>query len=300
MVRPPTFPCSIGAPQRGQVRVPLPVLDHLAGVHAALPDRRAQARSAGPCAGGRARPGSARSRAPPATGGPATASRRPAGCPRPRAPTGPAAAPSPRTGRGRSARGTPSGVIVSASGPITSRSGSRRTRPRRRVSRSRNWPPSAKVIVNRFHAGLRGGCCSASGTTTIRPLMPRCTPRCGPGSPCVVDGLAPHRLALAVRRDELPADAARPRCRRGGAGGTPTRRSRPRRRSCGRAPPPACGGRVRPRGARAPRQSRPPGTRMRVETDNRARQQAEVGGRRLDAVWSPRAYAPPSCAAAAG
>ena len=203
-------------------------------------------------------------------------------------------------------------MIVSASGPIASRSGSRRTRPRRRVSRSRNWPPSAKMIVKRFHAGLRGVLLAPppSRDDDDPPAHAEVHAQLRSGVAVRADGLAPHRLALAVGRDEPAADAAPARCRRGGAGGTPTRRCRRRRRSCGRArsssvrrarstsgssgtPP------VSPAGPPHARRERSCGDQqgLSITTTSFSTEPGGTGWglHRLDAVWSPLACAPPSC-----
>ncbi len=72
-------------------------------------------------------------------------------------------------------------------------SGSRRTRPSRRLSNSRSAPPSSKRSVNRSHSGLERACAAAGcrrsrrprrprrrgSVTRIRPLMPRWMPSTG-------------------------------------------------------------------------------------------------------------------------
>ena len=93
-------------------------------------------------------------------------------------------------------------------------SGSRRTRPRRRLSKSRSAPPSSKVSVNRSHSGLRGVRCGR-GTDVVAALVDLAV-RLGHQDPAahaevdaehrVAGRLHPHRLAPPVRRQEPLSD----------------------------------------------------------------------------------------------
>ena len=157
----------------------------------------------------------------------------------------------PRPTRARNA----SRPTSAASGPTPVRSGSRRTRPSRRLSRSASIPPSSKRIVKRSHFGPsapRTRSPAAESSTTIRPAMPRWMPRSGPSPSSVSTHIDfPRRSAFVsvrpTRASEISpgSGACRPRYR--------CRRS-PR---CGdRAPvPPRAPSPARPREAPAHRQS---------------------------------------------
>ena len=133
----------------------------------------------------------------------ARAPRRPAGCPTPastawsmiRAFTGM---------RLRATRARKSlREISAASGPRRSIAGSRRTRPRRRLSRSVIAPPSSNAIEKRSQRSrsTRGrGSPASSPSTTIRPAIPRWMPSAGPSSDVSHHIDFPRRSALTSER----------------------------------------------------------------------------------------------------
>jgi hypothetical protein len=140
------------------------------------------------------------------------------------------------------------GVTSAASGPSAPISGLSRMRPSRRLSNSAIRPPSANSSVNRSHAALRG-CASRSGgsppsatqpsaeVTMMRPLMPRWMPRSGPGEPSAPEVshhmVLPRRCAAVSTRPVSAARSSPGECGRQtnvSASSTPTIR-RPRARS---------------------------------------------------------------------
>ena len=103
-----------------------------------------------------------------------------------------------------------------ASGPSRVRSGSSRTRPRRRLSKSRSSPPSAKRRVKRSQAGSRSGDVAVVPRTRSPPSTgdpvavgdhdPPAHAEVDPQQRPVAGGLAPHALAASQGGGEPASD----------------------------------------------------------------------------------------------
>ena len=215
-----------------------------AGVHAAVADGVADRRPQRRGAAGRAPRPTARPRPGAARASRATASRRRAGCRRPRSRPGRAAAPSAPSCRGRRARGR------------------RRDRPRRRPARRARSPgrsPRGRAAACRAApSGRRRRTRARSGPSAAAPPPRR--PRSGPPSRDAARGRGRRRSRpTGTSRAGAPASAggrsARRRSRPAGAGGRRRCRGRRRRRSRGPARARSAVARARPREARASAQA---------------------------------------------
>ena len=107
-------------------------------------------------------------------------------------------------------------LIISASGPSASRSGSSRTRPSLRLSNRRNRPPSAKTIGEAVPLGLARGAVRTHGLAAAAlprrvgddqpPAHAEVDAEVRAGCPGASERLAPHRLAPPVRHREPAPD----------------------------------------------------------------------------------------------